>query len=676
VAVVVAEDRYSARDALELVEVTYEPLEPVIDPRRALDPDAPQIRDERTGDDGNRAFEWSTGDRAATQAVFDRADVVVSQDLVFPRVHPVPLETCACIAELDDTTGRLTVWSTTQAPHAHRSTYADLTGIPEHMIRVIAPDVGGGFGNKVPIYPGYLCTIVAALVTGRPVKWTEDRNENLVTTSFARDYSMHGEIASTADGRILGLRSTVLADHGAFNAMATPADYPAGFFGVFTGSYDIEAAYANLVAVHTNKAPGGVAYACSFRISEAVYLVERMVDRLAAELGMDPCELRLKNLLRAEQFPYTTKTGWVFDSGDYEPALRMAMDSAGYHELRAEQERKPRNGELMGIGVSFFTEAVGAGPRAHMNMAGLGMADGCELEIHPTGTAVLRIAATSQGQGHETTFAQVVSEILGLAVDDIAVVQGDTDTSPVGVGTFGSRSTPVSGAAATLLARRLHAKATEIAAHMLEAAPADIESRRGTFWVRGVPSREVSIREVARQAYGSDLPPGVESGLSEQIRYDPENLTYPFGAYLCVVDVDPATGVAEVRRFIAVDDCGTHINPTIVDGQVQGGLTEGLAIALMQEIVYDEDGNCLTGTLMDYVIPTALETPRWETMYTHTPSPHHPLGAKGIGECATVGSPPAFVNAVVDALAPFGVRHVDMPLTPARVWEAIHGDGS
>ena len=331
--------------------------------------------------------------------MFAKADVVVTEDIVYPRVHPAPMETCGCVADYERVAGKLTLWTTSQAPHAHRTVYALVSGLPEHKIRVIAPDIGGGFGNKVPIYPGYVCAIVASLVIGKPVKWMEDRSENLVSTGFARDYVMRGEIAATKDGKILAIRTNVLADHGAFNGTAAPIKYPAGFFGVFTGSYDLEAAYCKMTAVYTNKAPGGVAYACSFRITEAVYLVERMVDCLAYELEMDPAELRLKNFIQPEQFPYTTKTGWVYDSGNYEPAMRLAMEMAGYDELRREQAEKRARGELMGIGVAFFTEAVGAGPRKDMDILGLGMADGCELRIHPTGKAVVRLSVQTPGPG-------------------------------------------------------------------------------------------------------------------------------------------------------------------------------------------------------------------------------------------------------------------------------------
>jgi aerobic carbon-monoxide dehydrogenase large subunit len=677
VAFVVAADRYAARDALELIDVEYEPLPAVVNARTALDPAAPVIRDDLTGKADNHCFDWETGDRAATEAAFARADVVVTQDMMYPRVHPAPLETCGAVADHDPVGGTLTLWSTTQAPHAHRTLYALVAGLPEHQIRVVAPDIGGGFGNKVPIYPGYVCAIVASMLTSAPVKWTEDRSENLTSTAFARDYIMRGEIAATRDGRILAVRTHVLADHGAFNGVAAPSRYPAGFFGVFTGSYDIEAAHATMTAVYTNKAPGGVAYSCSFRITEAVYLVERLVDCLAHELAMDPVALRRANLLRPEQFPYRSRTGWVYDSGDYERTLDEALRIADYDGLRREQADRRARGELMGIGVSFFTEAVGAGPRRDMDIMGLAMTDGAELRVHPTGTAVLSVSCQSQGQGHETTFAQIVAEELGIPPADIRVVHGDTDRTPFGLGTYGSRSTPVSGAAAVLVARKVRDKARLIAAAMLEVSVADLEWADGAFHVAGDPAMSVRLADVALRAHGvGDLPEGVEGGLEAQVHYSPDNLTYPYGAYVCVVDVDPGTAVVTVRRFVAVDDCGTRINPMIVEGQVHRGLTDGVGMALMEMIAFDEVGNCLGASLMDYLLPSALEVPDWETGFTVTPSPHHPIGAKGVGESATVGSPPAVVNAVMDALAPYGLRHVDMPLTPSRLWEAMRGNGA
>ena len=674
VAFVVAEDRYAARDALELIDVEYDLLPPVIDVRTALDPGAAVVRDELEGRTDNHIFDWEAGDAAATDAAFARADVVVSQEVVYPRVHPAPMETCGAVADMDPVSGKLTLYETTQAPHAHRTLFALVAGIPEHKIRVISPDIGGGFGNKVGIYPGYILAVVGSIVTGRPVKWVEDRSENLMSTSFARDYVMKCDVAATSEGRILAVRTEVLADHGAFNATAQPTKYPAGFFHMFTGSYDLEAAHCKVTGVYTNKAPGGVAYACSFRVTEAVYLIERMVDVLAKQLEMDPAELRLRNFIRPEQFPYPNKTGWEYDSGDYAPTMRLAMDMAGYDELRREQAEKRARGELMGIGISFFTETVGAGPRKHMDIVGLGMADGAEVRIHPTGKAVVRLSVQSQGQGHETTFAQIVAEEIGIPPEDIDVVHGDTDNTPFGLGTYGSRSTPVSGAAVVMATRKVRDKARLVAAAMLEVRPDDLEWEKGRFFVKGDPGQGKTIQEIALAVHGTmTLPDGVDGNLDAEVTYDPPNLTFPYGAYICVVDVDPGTGQVKVRRFIAVDDCGTRINPMIIEGQVHGGLTDGVGMALMEFIGFDEDGNCLGGSFMDYLIPTAMEVPDWETGFTVTPSPHHPIGAKGIGESATVGSPPAVVNAVVDALAPYGLVHMDMPCTPARVWEAMQG---
>ncbi len=677
VAFVVATDRYAARDALELISVDYEPLPPLVDARTALDPGSPVVRDDLgalPGFSGNRVFDWTAGDQAATDAAFAAADVVVGCDMIYPRSHPAPLETCGIVADMDAVTGKLTLWSTSQAPHAHRTMYATITGVPEHKIRIVSPDLGGGFGAKVPLYPGYLCAIVGSMVTGRPVKWMEDRSENLMSAAFARDFHMHGEIAATAEGKILALRARVLADHGAFNATAQPTRFPAGFFHIFTGSYHIEAAFCEVTGVYTNKAPGGVAYSCSFRVTEAVYLVERLTDILARELAMDPAELRMRNLLRPDQFPYTCATGWQYDSGDYPRALRLALDMAGYDELRREQARRRARGEYMGIGLSFFTEGVGAGPRGQMDILGLAMADGADLRVHPTGKAVLGISVQTQGQGHETTFAQIVAHELGLSPDDVEVVHGDTDRTPYGLGTYGSRSTPVSGAAAVIAARKVRERARLVAAAMLEVAADDLEWLDGKWRVRGDREQARGIAEIAMAAHSTlRLPDGVEGHLDASAVYDPPNLTFPFGAYICVTDVDPGTGEVKVRRFIAVDDCGVRINPMIVEGQVHRGLADGIGIALMQAIVFDEAGNCLGGSFMDYLLPTSMECPSPELGETVTPSPHHPIGAKGIGESATVGSPAAVVNSVMDALAPFGVVHADMPLTPASVWRAIQG---
>jgi carbon-monoxide dehydrogenase large subunit len=673
VAFVVAEDRYTAADAAELIEVEYEELPVLVDPHRALDANAPILRDDRE-EKTNHIFHWEVGDKQATNQAFESAPVRAKVNAVFQRCHPAPLETCGCVADFNSATGRLTVWETSQAPHAHRTLFALVAGIPENNIRIIAPDIGGGFGNKVPIYPGYVCAVVASLQLGRPVKWIETRSENLQSTGFARDYHMMAELAADRDGKLRALRVKTLADHGAFNAAAQPSKFPAGLFSVCTGSYDFSSAFCEVDGVYTNKAPGGIAYRCSFRVTEAAYLIERVIDVLAAELQMDPVELRLKNFIPSDKFPYQSPLGWSYDSGDYRAAMNLALDKIGYGELRKEQQEKRKRGELMGIGVSSFTEIVGAGPAHTFDIVGIKMFDSCEIRVHPTGKAIARMGTKAQGQGHETTFAQIVAQELGIPVADITVEEGDTDTAPYGLGTYASRSTPTAGAATAMASRKIREKARKIAGHLLEVSEEDLEWEPGKFLVKGAPGKAKTIQEIAFAAY-TNLPAGLEAGLEAVHYYDPPNLTFPFGTYICVVDIDKGTGEIKVRRFVAVDDCGNIINPMIVEGQIHGGLTEGLAIAFMQEIAYDESGNVQGGTFMDYLVPTAVETPNWETDKTCTPSPHHPLGAKGVGESPNVGSPAAFVNAVVDALSHLGVRHIDMPITPWKVWQILKEKG-
>ncbi len=674
VAFVIAVDEYSARDALQLIDVDYEPLPVVVNARKALDPGAPLIRDDKVGQRDNLASpNWEAGDKHATDRVFAAADTVVTRDIIYPRCHPAPLETCGMVADFNPNTGQLNIYNGNQAPHAHRTVYAQVAGLAEHMIRIICADIGGGFGGKVPVYPGYVCAIAGSIVAGVPVKWIEDRSENLICDSFARDYIMHSQMCSKG-GKITGLRVDVIADHGAFDSTAQPTKFPAGFFHIVCGSYTLEASHVNVKAVYTNKTAGGVAYRCSFRITEAVYLVERMVDALAIEMGVDPIELRMRSFIRPEQFPYETTTGWTYDSGDYAKTMRVAMDIADYEGLRKEQAEKRAKGELMGIGTTFFTEGVGAGPRKHMDILGLAMNDGADLRVHPSGKAVVSISAQTQGQGHETTFAQIVAEELGIPPEDITVRHGDTDKSPYGLGTYGSRSTPVSGAAVAVVSRKVRDKARLIAATMLETRPEDLAWEKGRWYVKGDPEKGAFIEDIAARAYsGAPMPAGMEGGLDAQVIYDPPNLTYPCGAYISVVDVDPETGHVVVRRMIAVDDCGVRINPMVVDGQIHGGLAEGLGIALMELISFDEQGNCLNGSFMDYLIPTALECPDWELGETVTPCPHHPIGAKGVGESPNVGSVPCIANAVIDALLPLGVKHMDIPCNPARVWAAMQG---
>ncbi|RMD90196.1 MAG: carbon monoxide dehydrogenase, partial [Calditrichaeota bacterium] len=509
---------------------------------------------------------------------------------------------------------------------------------------------------------------------GKPVKWIEDRSENLQADSFARDYHITAELAAKKDGTMTALRIKTIADHGYTDAAANPSKFPAGLFSICTGSYDFKHAFVEVDAAYTNKPPGGIAYRCSFRVTEAVHTIERMVDILADELNMDPAELRMKNFIKPEAFPYKSALGWEYDSGNYHEALKLAMEKIGYNELRKEQEEKRKRGELMGIGISSFTEIVGAGPSHTFDILGIKMFDSCEIRIHPTGKVIARIGVQTQGQGHETTFAQIIAEELGIPVEDITVEHGDTDTCPYGLGTYASRSTPTAGAATAVASRKIREKAKKIAAHLLEAAEADIEFEKGKFYVKGSPDKAKTIQEVAFAAY-TNHPQGMEAGLEAVSYYDPPNLTFPFGSYICVVDIDKGTGEVKIRRFVAVDDCGNIINPMIVDGQIHGGLTMGMAPALFEEIVYDENGNCLTGTFMDYLLPTAVETPKWETAKTVTPSPHHPLGAKGVGESATVGAPPAIANAVVDALSHLGVRHIDIPITPYKVWKILKEKG-
>ncbi|MCS5634034.1 MAG: aerobic carbon-monoxide dehydrogenase large subunit [Candidatus Marinimicrobia bacterium] len=674
VAAVVATDRYSAADGVELVEVEYEPLPVVVDPHKATDPDAPIIRDDKEGQDSNHIFHWEAGDKSGTDEIFKNADVTVKENIYLPRIHVASIETCGCLSEFDSVTGRLTVWMTTQAPHAIRTVLALVAGhvgLQEDKIRVISPDIGGGFGGKVPVYPGYVIAIAASVVTGLPIKWIEDRRENLQADSFARDYHMTCEIAADKDGTLNGLRINTLADHGYADAAANPSKWPAGMFSICTGSYNFKNAFVEVDGVYTNKPPGGIAYRCSFRVTEAVHAIERMVDMVADELGMDAAEIRMNNFIPKDAFPYKSPMGWEYDSGDYHGALKLAMDKIGYDKLLKEQAKKREKGELMGIGISSFTEVVGAGPSKDFDILGIKMFDSSEIRIHPTGKVIARFGTKSQGQGHETTYAQIIAEELGIPHTDISVEEGDTDTAPYGLGTYASRSTPTAGAAAAMACRKIKDKAQKIAAHLLEAAEEDLEWEVGKFSVKGVPDKSVTIQDIAFAAY-TNHPQGLEAGLEATHYYDPPNMTYPFGSYIAVVDIDSDTGVVKVRRFVAVDDCGNIINPMIVEGQIHGGLTQGLAPALFEEISYDDEGNITGGSFMEYLVPTAVETPHWETAKTVTPSPHHPLGAKGVGESPTVGAPPAIVNAVVDALSHLGVRHLDIPMTPERVWRAIH----
>lgn len=669
VCAVIADDPYIARDGVEAIVVDYEPLEPIVNPEQALADGAPLIRDDKVNQNDNVVFDWEVGDREGTDRAFTEADKISEISMHYPRSHPSPIEACGSIADFDRSTSKLTVYMTTQAPHIIRAAVSLVAELPEHMIRIISPDLGGGFGNKVPVYPGYVASILASILLERPVKWIEDKTGNLISTGFGRDVYLKGQMALRSDGKILGVRMHTDSDHGAFFSDAQPSKFKIGLMHSAFACYDIPSAHLTARGVYTNKAPGGVAYRCSFRVTEAMFFQERMVQAAADDLGMDQAEFRRVNLVRDDDFPHRTPFGFLTDSGQYEKCLQIGLDAIGYDDFKQQQEEARKRGRLLGIGISTMTEPLGAGNSREYDILGIKMFDSAELRVHMTGKAILRTGAKTQGQGHETTWAQIVAHELGIPAEDIVVEEGDTDTAPFGMGTYASRSTPVAGAAVSMVSRKIRAKARKIAAHLLEVSDEDIEWELGRFYVRGAQDRGVTIQECAMAAY-SNVPDGMEPGLENNAYYDPPNLTWPFACYIATVEVDPQTGVWDVLRVVAVDDCGVRINPMIVEGQIMGGLTEAYAMANMQFITFDEDGNCVGSNYMDYLLPTAWETPGFELHEVVTPCPHHPIGAKGIGECATVGGPAAFVNAVMDALKHTGVRNIDMPLLPDRVYEA------
>src|SRR6202521_3217841 len=509
VAAVIAETKYQAEDARDAIEVDYEILSAVTSPDGAKAAGAPLIRDDKEGQKDNHIYRWESGNEATTKAAFASAHKVVRLQTFYPRCHPAPLETCGCIADVNGATGKATIYMTSQAPHAIRTVFALVTGLPEQNIRVISPDIGGGFGNKVPVYPGYVVATAASLLIGRPVKWVEDRTENLISTGFARDYHMTGDLAVDKDGKMTALRVHLDRDNGAFFSDAQPSKFKAGLFHIVTGSYDIPTAHVTADGYYTNKAPGGVAYRCSFRVTEASYLIERLVTNAALELGIDQAEFRKQNFIQPEQFPYTSATGWVYDSGDYPKAMDVALKQLGYDELKKDVEERRKKGDVTGIGIASFTEVVGAGHGAEFDILGLRMFDSAELRVHPTGKALLRMGVKSQGQGHETTFAQIVTEELGIPATDIAVEEGDTDTAPYGLGTYASRSTPVAGAATAMVSRKLRDKARKIASHLLEAAEEDLEWEGGKFYVKGSPHAANTLQDIVFAAY-TNLPEGLE----------------------------------------------------------------------------------------------------------------------------------------------------------------------
>ena len=665
VAVVVAESPFAAEDARDLVEVEYDPLPVVTNVEEAVQKGAPQLHGEAPD---NVAFKWVLpgGD---VDKVFAEADVVVSQRFVNQRLQPTAMEPRAAVAQYDPGTNELTVHVTSQNPFIHRLLLSLILNHPEHLIHVIAPDVGGGFGSKIPCYPWEAIVARLAMRTGRPVKWVEDRMENYVATIHGRDHVQYVDLAAKKDGTILAIKARVLANMGAYLSTAAPG-IPTILFGFMVGgAYAIKAGRVEVTGVFSNTTPVD-AYRGAGR-PEALFLLERMVDILARKLKKDPAEIRRKNLIPADKFPYQTAMGLVYDSGDYERAMKKALDKIGYEGLRKEQSEKRRHGELMGIGLSTYVEICGLGPSSIVTSTGFqgGLWGASTVRLHPTGKATAYTGGHPHGQGEETTFAQIVAEELQIPVADVEVVHGDTKSTPYGQGTYGSRTGPVEGGSIALSARKVRDKARKIAAHLLEAREEDMEFKEGKFSVKGSPKAAKSIQEIAWAAYmAGNMPKDMEPVLDATTFYDPANFVFPFGTHICVVDVDRETGQTKIRRYVAVDDCGNQVNPMIVEGQVHGGVLQGLAQAMLEQTVYDENGNLLTNSLLEYLVPTALEAPRIETDSTVTPSPHNPLGVKGIGETGTIASSQAYVNAVCDAI---GVDHIDMPLTPEKVWRAL-----
>ena len=669
VAVVVAESRYEAEDALEHISVEYEPLGVVINPREAAQEGAPQVHDDVPN---NVAFTWAVagGD---TDAAFSEADVTVSDTITLQRLIANPMEPRSAIAQWVGPTGELTLWSTSQNPHIARFLTSVVTGVPEHKLRVIAPEVGGGFGSKIPLYADEAIAAFCSMQLDVPVKWTETRSENYQITTQGRDHIEEVEMAATSDGKIMGIRTTVYAGLGAYLSTASPG-VPTILHGLmYSGSYDIPNISGTVYGVFNNATPVD-AYRGAGR-PEATMLIERLVDILAAKLGMDPVDLRRKNLIPKFENGHDVATGLTYDSGNYDATLDTCLNAADYSGLRAEQSRLRGEGRLLGIGVSTYVEICGLGPSQVAGAVGFqgGLWESAIVRFHPTGKVNVMVGSSPHGQGEETTFAQIVAHEVGVDVDDVEIIHGDTDLTPMGWGTYGSRTTAVSGAAVTLATRKIKEKSKALAAHLLEAATEDIEYEDGRFFVRGSPDQHKTIQDIALMANVAwDMPEGMDPGLEASAFYDPPNFTYPFGAHLAVVEVDPVTGQIDLQKYYAVDDCGPQINPMIVEGQVHGGVVQGVGPALWEGVVYDDDGQPLTGTMLDYALPRADGFPDINVQSNVTPSPHHPLGLKGVGEAGTIASTPTVYNAVMDALRPLGVTRIDMPLTPEKVWRAIN----
>ena len=672
VAVVVAESRHQAQDAVELIEVDYEPLTPVIDPQQALQEGAPQLHGDAPN---NQAFHWVAAGGDVEEA-FRNPEVVVRERIVQQRLIPNAMEPRAALAQWVDATGELTLWSTTQNPHIVRLLLSMVAGLPEHKIRVIAPEVGGGFGSKIAFYADEAITVFCAMKLGRPVKWTETRSENYQATTHGRDHIEEVELAATSDGKITGIRGRVYAGMGAYLSTAAPG-IPTILHGLmYSGPYTIPAISCEVFGSFTNTTPVD-AYRGAGR-PEATFLLERLVDKLAAAVSVDPVEVRRRNLIPKFEDGYDVAIGLNYDSGDYRGTLDVALREAGYYQVRQQQTQLRQEGRYLGIGVTTYVEMCGLGPSQVAGAVGFGggLWESAIVRFHPSGKVNVMIGTSPHGQGEETTFAQVISDELGVPVDDIEVLHGDTDNTPMGWGTYGSRTTAVSGAAVTLSARKIKDKARELAAHLLEASADDIEYSDGRFFVRGSPNRAQSIQDIALMANVAwNMPQGMEPGLEATTFYDPPNFTYPFGAHVAFVEVDVNRGTIDLKRYIAVDDCGLQINPMIVEGQVHGGVVQGVGQALWEGVVYDENGQLLTGSMLDYALPRADVLPDLEVHSTSTPSPHHPLGVKGVGETGAIASTVTVYNAVIDALKPLGVQSIEMPLTPERVWRAIHQQG-
>lgn len=660
VAVVVAGSPETARDAADLVEVDYDPLPSVQGPEAAMESGALIIHPDLGT---NICFRLTYGGGGVDEA-FANASVTVKTRIVQQRLIPAAMETRGVVALHKG--GELTVWTSTQVPHVVKTTLADIVRLPEHEIRVIAPEVGGGFGSKLDVYAEEGLVAALALALQRPVKWVETRRENFVATIHGRGQINEVEVAAARDGTMTGLRVRVIADLGAYCQLFTPG-VPTNTGLMACGCYRVPAVHAEVIGVFTNRTPTD-AYRGAGR-PEAAFLIERAVDLLAAELKMDPVEVRRKNFIPASAFPYKTPTGAVYDSGNYEQALDKALGLADYQALRTEQAALRREGRYLGIGLASYVEITGLAAAA--GLPG-GNWESATVRVEPTGKVTVFTGTSPHGQGEETTFAQIVSDRLGVPVDDVVVLHGDTRAVPHGVGTFGSRSTPVGGAAVYVASERIRDKAVRIAAHLLEVSPDDITIDGPRFIVRGTPDRAVEFKDVAKMAYKAfKLPPGMEPGLDVTHFFVPKDRVFPFGTHVCVVEIDRDTGEVAIRRYVAVDDCGNILNPLLVAGQIHGGIVQGLAQALYEGVVYDDDGQLLTGTFMDYAVPAATQVPAFELGHTVTPSPHNPLGAKGVGEAGTIGATPAVVNAVLDALAPFGVTQLDMPITPQRIWKAM-----